>query len=170
VTDEPLEAETEAGLPGKQNQLAISLPWIARFALTATLGAVIGYAASTAFPERASGPSGWIVILTGAIAASLFSFRRVHGWHVSTFVDGTLAGLAAAPIFMVIALGRSALTWDGGFTTASVMQGLQIGVLFVVFGALVTVPCGWVTGFVYHLLLSAAERARSRQDEDAQPS
>lgn len=164
------EAETETGLPGKQNQFAISLPWILRFMLTAALGAAIGYAASTALPGRASGPSGWIVILTGALAASLLSFRRVHGWHVSTFVDGTLVGLVAAPLFMLIALGRSALMWDGGFTMTSVMQGLQVGLYFVIFGVLVTVPCGWVTGFLYHLLLSASERARARNDEEAEPS
>lgn len=166
MTSVPPPAEPESGLPGKHGEFAISLPWITRFALTAAIGAAIGFVASTAFPARGAGQaSGWIVIVAGAAATAFLSFRRVHGWHVSTFVDGTIAGLIAAPLFAVLSLLRAALLWDSGFTTASVMQGVQIGLYFVLFGVLVTVPCGWLAGFAYHVLLSAAERARAK-DED----
>src|SRR5690606_4601403 len=102
----------------------------------------------------------------GAVAAAYLSRRRVHGWHVSTFVDGTVVGLIAAPLFAVVSLGLAALRSDAAFTAMSVIQGLQIGLYFAVFGLLVTIPCGWLSGFAYHLVLSAAERTRNA-DEDA---
>jgi hypothetical protein len=167
VTDESPPADAERGLPGKHGEFAISLPWIARFALTAAIGAVLGYAALSALPARGTAHApGWIVIAAGATAAAYLSIRKVHGWHVSTFVDGTIVGLVAAPLFAVISLLRAALLWDGGFTAASLVQGLEIGLYFAVFGLLVTVPCGWLAGFAYHLALSAAERARAGKDED----
>jgi hypothetical protein len=161
-----LPADPEPGLPAKQGEFTITLPWIARFALAAAIGGALGFAASTAFPARAAGQgSAGMVPAAGAIAAAYLSIRKVHGWHVSTFVDGTIVGLAAAPLFVVVSLVRAALTFEGSFTTASVLQGLEIGLYFIVFGLLVTVPCGWLTGFAYHLALSAVERTRAK-DED----
>ena len=158
----------ESGLPGKQGEFAISLPWIARCALTAAIGAVLGYAVLSVFPARgAAQASGWPLVAAGAIAATYLSLRKVHGWHASTFVDGTVVGLVAAPLFAVISLLRAALAWDGGFTAASVAQGLEIGLYFAVFGLLVTVPCGWLAGFAYHVVLSAAERVRAKDDDPA---
>ena len=167
MTGEP-RPEIESGLPAKQGEFTISLPWIARFALAAAIGGALGFAASTAFPARASGQgSAWMVIAAAAIAAAYLSIRKVHGWHASTFVDGTVVGIAAAPLFVVMSLLRAALAWEGGFTTASVLQGLEIGLYFIVFGLLVTVPCGWLAGFAYHLALSAAERARAKEGDSA---
>ena len=166
MTSEPPPAAPESGLPGKQGEFAISLPWSARFALAAAIGAAWGRAAASVIPARGVGQaSAWLIIVAGAIAATLLSIRRVHGWHVSTFVDGTMVGLAAAPLFAIALFVRAALIWEGGFTPASIGQGLEVALYFVVFGLLVTVPCGWLAGFAYHLALSAAERAR-RADED----
>jgi hypothetical protein len=165
VTHQAPPGESETGLPGKQGEFAIALPWIARLALTAAIGAALGYAALAVLPGRGGLASGWIVLVVGAIAAAYLSIRTVHGWHVSTFVDGTITGLIAAPLFAILSLLRAALLSDSGFTAASVAQGLQIGLYFAVFGLLVTVPCGWLAGFAYHLLLSAAQRARAK-DED----
>jgi hypothetical protein len=134
-------------------------------ALTATLGALLGYAASIAFPGGAIGPSWWVVPLTGAIAASLLSLRRVHGWHISTFVDGTLAGLLAPPLYAMLLLLRAALVSESGLTSASIAHRVLVGLYFAIFGVLVAVPCGWLAGFVYHVLLSAVERAHAK-DED----
>jgi hypothetical protein len=169
VTIEPPPDALEGGLPGKHGEFAISLPWPARFALTAAIGGTLAFAVSTAFPGRGAGHGGvWILIAAGAIAAAYLSRRKVHGWHVSTFVDGTIVGLIAAPLFAVASLGLAALRSDAGFTAMSVMQGLQIGLYFAVFGLLITIPCGWLAGFAYHVVLSAAERAR-KADEDVAP-
>jgi hypothetical protein len=167
VTFEPPDAP-EGGLPGKQGEFAISLPWAARFGLTAAIGAVLGLAAASVIPARGLGQaSAWIIVMAGAIAATYLSIRRVHGWHVSTFVDGTIVGLVAAPLFAILLFARAALVWEGGFTAGSVGQGLQVALYFVLFGALVTVPCGWLAGFAYHVVLSAIERARRGEDESA---
>jgi hypothetical protein len=104
VTFEPPDAP-EGGLPGKQGEFAISLPWAARFGLTAAIGAVLGLAAASVIPARGLGQaSAWIIVMAGAIAATYLSIRRVHGWHVSTFVDGTIVGLVAAPLFAILLL------------------------------------------------------------------
>lgn len=166
MTAEPPPAAPEGGLPGKHGEFAISLAWPARFALSAAIGGVLAFAVSTAFPSRGTAQGGaWLLIAAGAAASAYLSRRKVHGWHVSTFVDGTVVGLIAAPLFAVVSLGLAALLSDAGFTATSVLQGLQIGLYFAVFGLLVTIPCGWMAGFAYHVVLSAAERAR-RTDED----
>lgn len=168
MTGEPPPAGPEGGLPGKQGEFAISLPWITRFALAAAIGAALGLAAAAVIPPRGVGQaSAWMVIVAGAIAATLLSIRKVHGWHVSTFVDGTIVGLATAPLFAVFLFLRAALLWEGGFTLAAVGQGLQLALWFAVFGMIVTVPCGWLAGFAYHVVLSAAERARAGEDDSA---
>ncbi len=165
MTGEPPPADSESGMPGDHGAFTTSLPWTLRFLLAAATGAALGYAALAVFPARGGLASGWIVIVVGAIAAAYVSIRKVHGWHLSTFVDGTIAGVVAAPLYAVLSLLRAALVWESGFTAASVAQGLQIGLYFAVFGLLVTVPCGWLAGFAYHVFLSAAERARAK-DED----
>ena len=120
-------ATPESGLPGKQGEFAISLPWIARFVLAAAIGAALGLAAASVVPARGMGQaSAWMIIAAGAIAATLLSRRKVHGWHVSTFVDGTIVGLVASPLFAILLFARAALAWDGGFTLAAVGQGLQV--------------------------------------------
>lgn len=166
---EPPPDAPEGGLPGKHGEFAITLPWPARLALTAAIGGTLAFAVSTAFPGRGAGHGGvWILVAAGALAAAYLSRRTIHGWHVSTFVDGTIVGLIAAPLFAVASLVLAALRSDAAFTAVSVMQGLQIGLYFAVFGLLVTIPCGWLSGFAYHVVLSAAERAR-RADEDVTP-
>lgn len=158
--------DAEHGLPRRQGEFTISLPWPARFALTAAIGGILAYAVSTAFPARGAGLGGaWLLVAAGAFAAAYLSRRKVHGWHVSTFVDGTIVGLIAAPLFAVVSLLLAALFSDAAFTASSVMQGLQIGLYFAVFGLLVTIPCGWMAGFAYHVVLSAAERARAKNDD-----
>lgn len=165
MTSEP-PAEPESGLPDKRGEFTISLSWIARFALTAAIGAAIGLVALTAFPGRGAGQaSGWIVVAAGAIAATLLSIRKVHGWHVSTFVDGTIVGLAAAPIFLVFLYLRAAFQWGAPFALESVGQSLLAALWFIFIGVLVNVPCGWLAGFAYHAVLTAAERARSSDDD-----
>jgi hypothetical protein len=129
---------------------------------------VLGFAAASVIPPRGAGQaSAWIIVAAGAIAAGYLSIRKVHGWHVSTFVDGTIVGLVAAPLFAILLFARAALVWDGGFAWASVGQGLLVALYFTLFGVLVTVPCGWLAGFAYHVVLSAAERARRGEDESA---
>ena len=167
MTDGSRPDELERGLPGKQGEFAISLPWTARVALTAGIGAALGLAAAAAVPARGlAASSAWMIVAVGAVAATLLAIRRVHGWHVSTFVDGTIVGLAASPLFALVMFGAAALVWEGGFTGGSIGQGLQVAAYFVLFGLLVTVPCGWIAGFVYHVALSAIERARGSADED----
>jgi hypothetical protein len=168
VTDEPPEAETEAGLPGRQGEFPISLPWLARFLLTAGIGAVVGFAASTILPFRAGFGAAWIMTGAGAIAATLLSIRKVHGWHASTFADGTLAGLAAPPIFVILTFLRAALQPHAQFTLmAGALGDLLVAVLYSFVGTLITVPCGWLAGFAYHLVLAVADR---RQPDDADPA
>jgi hypothetical protein len=165
VTGESPTSDSESGLPGDHGAFTTTLPWALRFLLAAAIGAVLGYAALSVFPARGGLASGWIVLAVGAIAAAYVSIRKVHGWHVSTFVDGTIVGLIAAPLFAVVSLLRAALVWDSGFTAASVGQGLQFGLYIAFFGLLVTVPCGWLAGFAYHLALSVADRRRSADDD-----
>jgi hypothetical protein len=162
VTDDAPTADAETGLPGKQGEFGITLPWIARFALTAAIGAVVGFAASHVLPARVTVQWGSAIIVAGAMAATLLSIRKVHGWHVSTFADGTIAAIAAAPILVVVKFLPNVSTGNAGQFLIALLMSLA--------ALPITVPCGWVAGFFYHLVLSAAERARSRQDEDAQPS
>ncbi len=162
-----LAPDEERGLPGKQGEFPISLPWRARLALTAAIGAVFGLAAAAAVPARGLTTSAaWYIVAVGAFAATLLSFRKVHGWHVSTFVDGTKAGLVASPLYAIVVFVRAALIWEGGFTAASIGAGLEVALYFAVFGLLVTMPCGWLAGFAYHMALSAIERARRSAGED----
>lgn len=166
MTSEP-PAAPESGLPGKQGEFAISLQWIARFALTAAIGAILGFAVSTVIAPRIAGPGPtWAMIVAGAIAAALLSIRKVHGWHVSTFVDGTVVGLAAAPIFAVLMLVHAAFQAEHDLTLGTLRQGL-LALLLSFVGMLITVPCGWIAGFAYHVALSAAERARTAEDDSA---
>jgi hypothetical protein len=158
--------ELEPGLPAKQGEFAISLPWVVRFVLTAAIGAAIGFAASTVLGSRVAAlSSGWLMIVAGGLAATLLSIRKVHGWHVSTFADGTIVGLAAGPIFVVLTFVRAALQPENHLTWAAVEGGLMLFLGVSIVGVLATVPCGWLAGFAYHVLLSAAERTRTK-DED----
>ena len=89
-------------------------------------------------------------------AATLLSIRKVHAWHLSTFADGTLVGLVAWPLSVFL---TAAFLWRNvGFGWHALLYGF--------IGLLITVPCGWLAGFAYHLSLTAAERARSGNDED----
>ena len=164
MTGEP-PLETERGMPGQQGEFVIAMPWIARLVLTMAVGALIGFAAgSLLLPllgNRAAQP---IVIAAGALAAIVFSFRRVHGWHVSTFVDGTIVGIAAAPLFLILAFVIATPFSEIRFTWAHVGQALSI-LLYSFLAVPITIPCGWLAGFAYHLLLSAAERKRRARDE-----
>ncbi|MFO0989102.1 MAG: hypothetical protein U1F37_17370 [Alphaproteobacteria bacterium] len=167
MSDGTPPGEAERGLPGKHGEFVIALAWPLRFALTAAIGAVLAFAVSTAFPGHRAGHGGvWLLVAAGAASATYLSRRSVHGWHVSTFVDGSVVGLIAAPLFAVVSFGTAALVSDAAFTASSVMQGLQIALYFAVFGLLVTIPCGWLAGFVYHVVLSAAERTRAKQEEE----
>ncbi len=158
----PLD-EPESGLPGKQGEFTISFPWPVRFALTAAIGAIVGFAASTLLRPQLGVPAAdWMMIASGVAAASLLSFRKVHSWHTSTFVDGTIAGIAAAPIFVVLAWAHTALLPESRFAAGEFLFSLLLG--FV--GMLISVPCGWIAGFGYHLALSSAERLRARRDDD----
>jgi hypothetical protein len=158
VRSEPPPAEPEGGLPGDHRAFTTSLPWILRFVLAAAIGAAVGFAYSAVFEPRMVGlVGGWITIATGACAATLLSIRKVHVWHVSTFVDGTLVGVVAWPIFVFLV---AALVWR---TAAHGVYALMLGLI----GVLITVPCGWIAGFAYHLALSAAERARAKEDDSA---
>ena len=100
----------------------------------------------------------------GVAAAAWLSLRKVHTWHISTFVDGTIAGIAAAPIFVVLAWVHAALQPDAQFTGAALGEFLYSLLLGFV-GMLISVPCGWIAGFGYHLALSAAEKLRARGNE-----
>lgn len=167
MTDGP-PFERETGLPGQQGEFAISMPWIARLVLTMAVGAVIGFAAgSLLLPllgNRAAQP---MVVAAGAVVAILFSFRRVHGWHVSTFVDGTIVGIAAAPAFLILAFVYATPFSEIRFTWAHAGQALSI-LLYSFLAVPITIPCGWLAGFAYHLLLSAAERKhRARSEPDS---
>ena len=107
--NETPSAEAESGLPGDHGAFTTSLPWTLRFLLAAAIGAALGYAALAVVPARGGLASGWILLVVGAIAAAYVSIRKVHGWHVSTFVDGTIVGLVAAPLYAVLSLLRAAL-------------------------------------------------------------
>ncbi len=160
----PLD-EPESGLPGKQGEFTISFPWPARFALTAAVGAVVGFAASTFLKPQIGVPAqDWMVIASGVAAAAWLSFRKVHSWHIATFVDGTIAGIAAAPIFVVLAWVHAALQPGAQFTGAALGEFL-FSLLLCLVGMLISVPCGWIAGFGYHLALSAAEKLRAKGDE-----
>ncbi len=162
MTDAPPD-ESEGGLPGKQGEFTISFPWPVRFALTAAVGAIVGFAASTLLrPQMGVPTAAWMMIASGCAAASLLSMRKLHSWHISTFVDGTIAGIAAAPIFVVLAWVHAALLPESRFAVEEFLLSLLLG--FV--GMLISVPCGWIAGFGYHLALSAAERLRARRDDD----
>ena len=167
MTGEP-SPETESGLPAKQGEFTISFPWPARLVLTATIGATVGFAASAIFAPNVGVPSaGSMMIAAGAIAATLLSIRKVHGWHVSTFADGTIAGLAAGPIFALLMIIRAAFQPGAHVTLGAAGQGLLLALWFAFIGVVVIVPCGWMAGFAYHLALSAAERARADEDDSA---
>lgn len=159
-------AEIEGGLPANQGEFAISVPWRVRLLLTAAIGAAIGTAAATMFSPRAGAATMWSMVLAGAIAASLLSIRRVHGWHFSTFADGTLAGLAAGPAYVLLLLVRAALLPESQMSFAAVGQN-ALSLLLHFVGVLIVVPCGWLAGFVYHVAISAVERGRAGKDRSA---
>jgi hypothetical protein len=161
VTGEAPSPNAERGLPGKQGEFAISFPWIARFALTAAIGAAVGFLVSSILaPGLIGKTSGGIIIGAAAIAATLLSIRKVHAWHLSTFADGTLVGLLVWPIAVIL---TAALTWP----IANPMGFLALFFLHGLIAWLVLVPSGWITGFAYHLALSAVERARANDDDTA---
>jgi len=167
VTSDPSPDGPESGLPGKQGEFAIALPWIVRFAMTAAIGAAVGAAASIFILPSVGRPgTGWMMIVAGAVSGTLLSIRKVHGWHVSTFADGTIVGLAAAPIFVVLTFIHAMLQPEMHFTLRSIGHALLFA-LFSLVGVLITVPCGWLAGFVYHLTLTAAHRARAKDDDMA---
>ncbi len=160
-------AGPERGLPKPQGEFAVSLPWIARFLLSAAIGASVGFAASIVLTLPRAGPAGgWFMVLAGALAATLLSIRRIHGWHISTFADGTLVGLVAGPVFVVLVFVGAALQPGAHVTFAALWQAL-LALSFSFLGMVITLPCGWLAGFAYHVALSAAERARAKEDESA---
>lgn len=165
MTGEP-QGEIERGLPGNQGEYEISLPWIARLVLTMAVGAAVGLLAAVAFaPLLGSHAPRWSMVASGALAATVLSLRKFHGWHLSTFVDGTLAGVSASPIFAVVTSVHIALSWHAQFTFANVAWHGFLALVMSFVGALVTIPCGWCAGFAYHLLLSVAERRRIEKDD-----
>jgi hypothetical protein len=160
VTDEPLEAEAERGLPDRRGEITTSLPWVLRFVLAAAIGAAVGFIASFVFARGVAGA--WTTAAGLASAATLLSIRKTHAWHLSTFADGVLVGLVAWPILAFLTV---VFVWRAAAIDAFPFAALRsVGFLIIL------LPTGWVTGFVYHLLLSAAERARSRKHEDNEPS
>jgi len=158
VTSEPPPGESESGLREKQGAFTTSLPWILRFLLAAAIGAAMGFIVSVVFAPRTVGsPGGWTMVASMASAATLLSLRKIHAWHLSTFADGMLVGLIAWPILAFLMV---VLTWRGvGMEAflAVVLRGVGFWIILV--------PSGWIAGFVYHLVLSLAERARSDDDE-----
>jgi hypothetical protein len=164
VTDQP-PIETESGLPRQQGEFAISLPWIARVVLAMAIGAAIGFAAGSLLtPLLANRASLPVIVAAGAVAAILFSFRKVHGWHVSTFVDGTIVGIAAAPMFLILVFVYATPLAEARFTWAQSGHVLT-ALVYSFFAVPITLPCGWWAGFAYHLLLSAVERRRVEKDD-----
>ncbi len=164
--NEPPTAESEEGLPDRRGEFTTSLPWIARFLLSATLGAVVGLAASMVLPLRAGQATSLIMMFAGAIAATLLSIRKVHSWYLSTFAEGTVVGLAAPPIFVVLVFVRAAVQPHAHITFGALGEAL-LAALFSFIGMPITVPCGWLAGFGYHIALSAAERARRGEDDSS---
>lgn len=166
MTHEPPQAETESGLPRKQGEFPISLPWIARVVLACAIGAAVGFAASAVIPVRSAGQSAaWLMSATGSLAATLLSIRSVHGWHLSTFADGTLVGLAAPPIFVIVTVASAFRPLAD--LSLGVLGDALLAMLMSFAAVLITVPCGWLAGFAYHVLLSAAERLRADPDDTA---
>lgn len=158
-------AEIESGMPRKQGEFAISLPWIGRFVLATAIGAAIGFAAGALFtPLLANRMSVPVIVAAGAVAAIVLSFRRVHGWHVSTFVDGTMVGVVAAPLFLILVFFYATPLAEAKLTWAHAGQVLSV-LLYSFLAVPITIPCGWCAGFAYHLLLSAAERRRADKDD-----
>lgn len=152
-------------MPGKQGEFAIALPWIGRLVLAMAVGAGIGFAAgSLLVPLLGNRTSQPLVVAAGAAAAILFSFRRVHGWHVSTFVDGSIVGIAAAPMLLILAFLYATPFSETRFTWTHAGQFLSI-LLYSFLAVPITLPCGWLAGFAYHLLLSASQRRRTAKDE-----
>ena len=152
-------------MPRQQGEFAISLPWIGRLVLAMAIGAAIGFAAGSLLtPLLANRASLPVIVAAGAVASILLSFRRVHGWHVSTFVDGTFVGIAAAPIFVILVFVYATPLAEVRFTWVHAGHVLT-ALVYSFFAVPITIPCGWCAGFAYHLLLSAAERRRVEKDD-----
>ena len=168
MISEPPRATPESGLPGRQGEFAVSLPWIGRLVLTMAVGAALGLLATVAFAPHIGGHAPrWVIVAAGALAATVLSIRRFHSWHVSTFVDGTLAGIAAAPIFAIIASLHTAISAETQLTFATSAWHGFLALIASFVGALITIPCGWCAGFGYHLLISAVERGRADSNDSA---
>jgi hypothetical protein len=152
----------DAKRPDPSGDLAARrIPWPARVAIAAIIGAGVAYVLICLGFMQSRSPStsmNWAIIGSGALAASLLAIRPLRTWYAKIITEGIVIAVAVVPI-AVLTILINGLTGKNTIFPG-IGKLLEFFVVGLMFGAQVlpiTVIYGIVAGGAYYFAMRGIE-------------